>query len=51
MQYSSKTDLLFMLGLIEIIDQLAIANCVRWYDQVLRRALDFEFEGQWKMGR
>ena len=43
-------DLMFMLGLKETIDQLAMANSVRWYghvlrrenDHVLRRALDFE---------
>ena len=45
-----STDLMFMLGLPKIIDQLAMANSVRWYghvlsrqdDHVLRRALDFE---------
>ena len=40
-----------MLGLIEIIDQLAIVNCVPWFDQVLRRALCFEDEGQRKKER
>ena len=50
-----------MLGLIEAIDQFAIANSVSWYDHVLRReggnvlrrALDFtvEVEGQRKKGR
>ena len=44
-------NLMLMLGLIEIIDLLAMANCIRWYGHVLRRALDFEFEGQWKKGR
>ena len=48
-----------MLGFSETIDQLAMANSVRWYDhvlrredgQVLRRALDLEVEGQRKNGR
>ena len=47
------------LMLIETIDQLAMANSVRWYGHVLRRedghvlrrALDFEVEGQRKKGR
>ena len=47
-----------MLGLNEIIDQLAMANSVRWYGHVLRRedghvlrrTLDFEVEGQRKTG-
>ena len=30
-------DLMFMLGLNEAIDQLSIANSVRWYGHVLRR--------------
>ena len=33
-----STDLMFMLGLKETIDQLAMANSVRWYGHVLRRA-------------
>ena len=45
-----------MLGLKETIDQLAMASSVHWYGHVLRRddchvlrkALDFEFEGQRK---
>ena len=32
-----STDLMFMLGLKETIDQLAMANSVRWYGHVLRR--------------
>ena len=48
-----------MLGLIETMDQLAIANSVYWYGHVLRRedghflrrALDFEIEGQRQKGR
>ena len=59
--------LMFMLGLNEAIDQLLMANNVRWYGQVLRRkdgqvlrrkdghvlrrALDFEVEGRWKKSR
>ena len=42
-------DLMFMLGLNE--DKLAVANSVRWYGHVLRRAFDFEVEGQRKKGR
>ena len=50
---------MFMLRLRETIDQLAMANAVRWYDHVprredgyvLRSALDFEVEGQRKKGR
>ena len=30
-------DLMFMLGLNETIDQLAMASSVRWYGHVLRR--------------
>ena len=48
-----------MLGLNETIDQLAMANSARWYGHlsrkkdghVLRRALDFEIEGQRKKRR
>ena len=52
--------LMFMLGLNESIDQLAMANCVHWYGDVLRRedyhvlrmALDdIYIEGQWKKWR
>ena len=47
-----STDLMFMLGLNETIDQLAMASSVRWYGNVLRRedghvlrkALDIEVE-------
>ena len=50
---------MFMLGLSETIDQFAMASSVRWYGHVLRRedghdlrrALDFEVEGQRKKGR
>ena len=49
-------DLILMLGLNRTIDLLAMANNVHWYDHVLRRedghilrrALDFEVEGQRK---
>ena len=49
---------IYMLGLKETIDQLAMANSVHWYGHVLRRedghvlrrALDFEVEGQRKKG-
>ena len=48
-----------MLGLKEAIDQLTMASSVCWYGHVLRRedyhilrrALDFEVEGQRKNGR
>ena len=48
-----------MLGLKATVDQLAMANSVCWYGHVLRRedghvlrrALDFEVEGQRKKGR
>ena len=51
-------DFMFMLGLHETIDQLAMANSVRWYGHVLRREdghvlrreLDFEVEHQKKKG-
>ena len=51
-------DLMFMLGLNEAIDQLAMANSVRWYchvlsredGHVLRRALDFDVECQRRKG-
>ena len=54
-----STDLMFMLGLRETIDQLAKANSVRWYGHVLRRedghvlrrALDVEVEDQSNLGR
>ena len=54
-----STDLMFMLGVRKTIHQLAIANSVRWYGHVLRRedghvlrrAFDFEVEGQRKKGR
>ena len=50
---------MFMLGLNETIDQLAMQNSVRWYGHVfnredghvLRRALDFEVECQRKKCR
>ena len=62
MVLNSKTEkslhMMLMLGLIETIDLLAIANNVHWYghvlrredDDVLRMALDFEVEGQRKKG-
>ena len=50
---------MFILGLMETMDQLAMENSVRWYGHVLRRedghvlrrAYDFEVEGQRKKGR
>ena len=54
-----STDLMFMLRLNETIDQLTMANSVRWHGDVLRsegghimrRALDFDAEWQRKKGR
>ena len=51
------TDLMLMLS--ETIDRLAKVNSVHWYGHVLRRedghvlrkALDFELEGERKKGR
>ena len=50
--------LMFMLSLIETMDQLAIADSVHWYCHVLRedghvlmRALDFVVEGQRMNGK
>ena len=51
--------LMLMLCLNETMDQLAMANSVRWYGHVLRRedgdvlrrALEFEVEGQRRKGR
>ena len=48
-----------ILGLNETMDQLAMASSFPWYGHmlmrddglVLRRALDFDFEGQGKKGR
>ena len=45
------TNLMFMLGLKETIDQLDMASSVCWYVHVLRRALDFVAEGQRYQGR
>ena len=52
------TDLMFMMGSKETIDQLAMANSVHWYGHVLRRedgnilimALHFEVKGQKNRG-
>ena len=51
--------LMLMSGLNETFDQLAMTNSVHWHrhvlrredDHILRRALDFEVEGQRKKGR
>ena len=53
-----STDLMFMLGLNEAIDQLAMTTSVHWYGDVLRReegnflrrTSDFEVEGGQRMG-
>ena len=52
-------DLMLMLGFNETMDQFSITNSVHWYGHVLRRedghvlrrALDFEGEGQRKKWR
>ena len=52
-------DVMLMLGLMETIDQLAMANSVRRYGHVLRRedghvlrrAYNFEVEGEWENWR
>ena len=54
-----STDLMLMLGLNETMDQLDMANSVRWCGILLRtedgyvlsRALDLEVEDQRKKGR
>ena len=54
-----NTGCMFMLCFNETTDQLAMSNSVHWYGHVswredghvLRRALDFQFEGQRKKGR
>ena len=54
-----STGLIFMLGLSETMDKLAMANCARCHghvlssedDHVLRWTLDFEVEGQRKKVR
>ena len=58
MDKKSTRDLMQMLDLNETIDQLAIANSVRWYGHVLRkdknnflrRALDLDIKGTLKRG-
>ena len=50
-------DLMLILDLYDTVDQLAMANSVCWYSPVmkdsyvLRKALDFEVEGQGKGGQ
>ena len=59
MAKSSTKDLMQMLDMNETIDQLAKANSVRWYGNVLRkdknkslrRALDLKVNGTRKRGR
>ena len=54
-----STDFMSMLCLREIMDQLAMASSVGWYGHVLRRddghvlrrTLDFKFEGQRGYGK
>ena len=42
----TSMDMILMLVFNEAIDQLAMADSVYWHGHVLRRALDFEVEGQ-----
>ena len=57
MEKKRTEDLLEMLGLKETVVQMAKANGVRWYghvmrwDDVLRKALEFEVKGKRKRGR
>ena len=54
-----STGLMFMLGLSETRDQLAMAHTVHWFGHILRRedgvilrrALDLEVDGQRTKGR
>ena len=46
----TSMDLMFMLGLNETIDQLAMANSVHRYGHVLRRALDFRVKVEGRKG-
>ena len=55
MDRKRSKEIMWMLGLNETIDHLAMENSVSWNDQVLRREdghglmpLDFEGEHQWK---
>ena len=43
--------MMLILGLNETMDQLALANSVRWYGFFLRRALEFEVEDEWKRAK
>ena len=57
--FKRSTDLMSILGLNASMDQLAMANSVRWYSHVLwredghvlRSALHFEVDGQRKKWR
>ena len=40
-----------LLGLKDTLDGLARASGVRWYEHILRRALDFEVAGRRERGR
>ena len=59
MEKKRTEDLMEMLGLKETVVQMAKANGVRWYGDVLRRddghvlrkALEFEVKGKKKRGR
>ena len=59
MEKKRTEDLMEMIGLKETVVQMAKANGVRWYGNVLRRddvhvlrkALEFEVRGKRKLGR
>ena len=44
----TSKDLILTLGLNEEINQVAMANSVRCYGHVLRRATEFGANGKWK---
>ena len=51
MEKKRTEDLMDMLGLKETVVEMAKANGVRWYRQVLRKALEFEVKDKRNRGR
>ena len=51
MERKKTEELMEMLGLKETVVQMGKANGVRWYGQVLRKALEFEVRDKRKRGR
>ena len=47
----TAVDLMLMLGLNEGVDQLSMADSVRWYGHVLRMTLDLEVRDHRTKGR